>query len=90
MQTLHWFALALAVVGVALVIVGVLQQRAARPSGDIVGGFGGPAGSSDVGTPDGFGAQSPTAHYPVGRTWRLTGLGLVLVALVLVVVASVS
>lgn len=90
MQPLHWLAIALAVLGVALVVVGVLQQRAARPSDEIVGGFGGPAGSSDVGTTSGFGAQSPTAHYPVGRTWRLAGLGLVLVALVLVIVASLT
>ena len=90
METLHWIALALAVVGVALVIVGVQQQSAARPSREVVGGFGGPAGSSDVGTAEGFGMQSPTAHYPVGRTARLAGLGLVLVALVLVIVASLS
>ena len=86
MQPLHWLAIALAVLGVALVVVGILQQRAAV----IVGGFGGPAGSSDVGSTSGFGAQSPTAHYPVGRTWRLAGLGLVLVALVLVIVASLT
>ena len=90
METLHWIALALAVVGVALVIVGIQQQRAARPSREIVSGFGGPAGSSDVGAPEGFGVPSPTAHYPVGRTWRLAGLGLVLVALVLTVVASLT
>ena len=90
METLHWVALALAVAGIVLVVVGIQQQLAARPAEDIVGGFGGPAGSSDVGTPDGFGAQSPTAHYPVGRTWRLTGLGLVVLALVLVVIAALD
>lgn len=90
METLHWIALALAVVGIVLVAVGIQQQRAARPAEEIVGGFGGPAGTSDVGTPEGFAAPSPTAHYPVGRTWRLTGLGLVLLALVLVVIASLD
>ena len=90
METLHWAALAAAVLGVALVVIGILQQRAARPSGEVVGGFGGPAGSSDIGSPDGFEAPSPTAHYPVGRTWRLAGLALVLLALVLVVVAALG
>ncbi|KAB7743542.1 hypothetical protein GA707_13085 [Nostocoides sp. F2B08] len=90
MQPLHWLAIALAVVGVAFVVVGILQQRAARPSEEIVRGFGGPAGTSDVGGADGFDAQSPSAHYPVGRTSRLTGFGLVLVALILVMVASLT
>ena len=62
----------------------------AQAHGPGAGGFGGPAGTSDVGTPEGFDVPSPTAHYPVGRAWRLGGLGMVLVALVLVVVASLS
>lgn len=90
METLHWVALVLAMVGVGLVVVGVRQQRAARPSDEVLGGFGGPAGSSDVGSAEGFGVPSPTVHYPVGRTWRLAGLGLVLVALGLVVIAALS
>ena len=90
MQALHWVAVVLAVVGIALVVAGVLRQRAARPSDEIVGGFGGPAGTSDLGTPEGFDAPSPTAHYPVGRTLRLAGLALVLVALVVVVIASLT
>lgn len=84
MQTLHWVALVLAVIGVALIVAGVLQQRAARPSEDLVGGFAGPPGSSDVGAAEGFAAPDPHDHYPVGRLWRLSGLALVLIALGLV------
>lgn len=81
METLHWAALVLAVLGVILIVVGIRQQRAAAPSDEVVAGFGGPAGSSDVGTAEGFEAPAPHEHYPVGRTWRLLGLALVLVAL---------
>ncbi|MBC7309679.1 MAG: hypothetical protein GXY39_07935 [Actinomycetales bacterium] len=85
MQTLHWVALVLALVGGALIVVGIQQQRASAPSNDIVGGFGGPAGSSDVGLPEGYEAPDPHAHFAVGRTARLAGLVLVLVALGLLV-----
>lgn len=81
METLHWTALVIAILGAILIIVGVRQQRAAAPSGELVGGFGGPAGSSDVGTAEGFATPAPHDHYPVGRTWRLLGLALVLLAL---------
>ncbi|NLJ52892.1 MAG: hypothetical protein GX344_01985 [Intrasporangiaceae bacterium] len=90
MQTLHWIALLLGLGGVALVVIGMLKQRAAAPSDEIVGGFGGPPGSSDIGTDDGYTAPEPHAHFPVGRTERLLGLILILVALALVVYAWVS
>lgn len=85
MQTLHWVALLLGLAGVALIIIGVLQQRAAAASPDLVGGFGGPPGSSDIGTRDGFVGTDPHAHFPRGRTARLIGLALILVALALVI-----
>lgn len=85
MQTLHWVALILGLAGVALIIIGLRQQRAAAANRELVGGFGGPPGTSDVGVRDGFPEPDPRAHYPVGRTARLVGLGLLIVALALVV-----
>lgn len=90
MQTLHWIALILGLGGVALVLIGILQQRAAGGNDEIVAGFGGPPGSSDVGTNPRFEAPDPRAHYPVGRTARLVGLILILVALALVVYSWLS
>lgn len=84
MQTLHWVALILGLAGVALIIMGIFQQRAAATNPELVGGFGGPPGTSDVGVRDGFPEPDPHAHFPVGRTARLVGLGLVVVALALV------
>ncbi|MDO5503032.1 MAG: hypothetical protein Q4G67_07650 [Actinomycetia bacterium] len=85
MSTLHWVALGSGLLGVALIVVGMMQQRAAARSPEIVAGFGGPPGSSDIGTKDGYAAPDPHAHFVVGRLWRILGLALVLVALALVI-----
>lgn len=90
MQTLHWVALLVGLIGVALIIVGVMQQRDAARNPEIVAGFGGPPGSSDVGTHDGFAAPDPHAHFTVGRTARLAGLALLVLALGLVVFSWLS
>lgn len=90
MQTLHWVALVAGLAGVALIIVGIMQQRAAAPSDEIVSGFGGPPGSSDVGTHENFETADPHAHFTVGRTARLVGLALILLALALVVYSWLS
>lgn len=90
MQTLHWVALLSGLAGVALIIVGIMQQRAAAPGGEIVSGFGGPPGSSDVGTHESFETPDPHAHFTVGRTARLLGLALVVLALTLVVYSWLS
>jgi len=90
MQTLHWVALILGLGGAALIVIGLLQQRRAAQNPELVGGFGGPPGSSDVGTADGFEAPDPHAHFPVGRTARLAGLVFVLIALALVVYSWLS
>lgn len=87
MQTLHWVALILGIGGVALIVIGMAKQRAAAPSDEIVAGFGGPPGSSDVGTEGGYEAPDPHAHFAVGRTERLIGLILILAALALLVYA---
>ena len=40
---------------------------------EIRGGFGGPAGSSDVGTHPGFETPGPTDHWKVGAPLRIAG-----------------
>ncbi|KGN33007.1 hypothetical protein N802_15625 [Knoellia sinensis KCTC 19936] len=68
-----WVVIVLAVLGVLLLVVGFLQMRSARPTAEIKGGFGGPAGSSDVGGTAGFNAPDPRAHWKVGAPLRIAG-----------------
>jgi len=68
-----WLVVVLAVLGVVLLAVGFVQLRGARPTADIKGGFGGPAGSSDVGGGPGFDAPGPRDHWKVGSSLRIAG-----------------
>lgn len=68
-----WVVVVLAVLGVALLVVGFLMMRGARPTADLKGGFGGPAGSSDVGAHPGFDAPGPRDHWKVGAPLRIAG-----------------
>lgn len=70
-----WLVVVLAVLGVVLLVVGFVQLREARPAAEIRGGFGGPAGSSDVGTHPGFDAPGPHEHWKVGAPLRIAGFG---------------
>ncbi|MFC7486393.1 hypothetical protein ACOCJ7_14200 [Knoellia sp. CPCC 206453] len=68
-----WLVVVLAVLGVILLTVGFVQMRGARPTAEIKGGFGGPAGSSDVGSHPGFNAPGPRDHWKVGAPIRIAG-----------------
>lgn len=68
-----WLVVVLAVLGVVLLVVGFAQMRSARPEPGIRGGFGGPAGSSDVGAHPGFEAPDPHEHWKVGAPLRIAG-----------------
>lgn len=68
-----WLVVVLAVLGVLLLVVGFMQLRGARPTAEIKGGFGGPAGSSDVGAHPGFDAPGPRDHWKTGASLRIAG-----------------
>lgn len=85
-----WLVIVLAVLGALLLVVGFLQMRAARPEPGIVGGFGGPPGSSDVGGQPGFEAPDPRAHWKVGAPLRIAGFVAVSAAIVLAVVLLIA
>lgn len=68
-----WLVVVLAVLGVLLLAVSFVQMRGAKPGADIKGGFGGPAGSSDVGAHPGFNAPGPRDHWKVGAQLRIAG-----------------
>ncbi|EAP97241.1 hypothetical protein JNB_17263 [Janibacter sp. HTCC2649] len=68
-----WLVVVLTVLGVILLAVGFLQLRGARPTAEIKSGFGGPAGSSDVGSHPGFNAPGPRDHWKVGAPLRIAG-----------------
>ena len=78
-----WVVVVLAVLGVALLAMGFVQMRDARPTPGIRGGFGGPAGSADVGTHPGFEAPGPTDHWKVGAPLRIAGFAALATAAVL-------
>lgn len=78
-----WLVVVLAVLGVALLTAGFVQMRGARPTPGIRGGFGGPAGSSDVGHHPGFEAPGPTDHWKVGANLRIAGFASLATAAVL-------
>ena len=85
-----WLVVVLAVAGVALLVVGFALMRRARPTTGIRGGFGGPAGSSDVGGHPGFEAPGPTDHWKVGAPLRIAGFACLASAAVLGLVLTVS
>lgn len=68
-----WLVVVLAVAGVVLLGVGFLLMHRARPTTEIRGGFGGPAGSSDIGGSPGFDAPGPAEHWKVGAPLRIAG-----------------
>ena len=80
-----WLVVVLAVLGAGLLAVGFLLMRRARPTAEIRGGFGGPAGSSDVGTSPGFEAPGPREHWKVGAPLRIAGFASLLTAAVIAV-----
>lgn len=84
-----WLVVVLAVLGVTLLVVGFVQMRKARPTAEITGGFGGPAGSSDVGSHPGFDAPGPREHWKVGAPLRIAGFACLAAALTLGVVLAV-
>jgi len=85
-----WVVVVLAVLGVVLLAVGFAQLRGARPAPGIRGGFGGPAGSSDVGAHPGFEAPSPTEHWKVGAPLRIAGFAALATAAVLGLVLTIA
>ena len=85
-----WLVVVLAVLGVLLLAVGFVQMRSARPTVDIRGGFGGPAGSSDVGTHPGFDAPGPREHWTVGAPLRIAGFACVAAAATVGVVLAIA
>jgi len=85
-----WLVIVLAVVGVTLLVVGFLQMRGARPDDSIKGGFGGPAGSSDVGTHRGFDAPGPRDHWKVGAPLRIAGFACLAAALTLTLILAIA
>ena len=85
-----WVVVVLAVLGVLLLVVGFVQMRGARPTPGIKGGFGGPAGSSDVGSHPGFEAPGPRDHWKVGAPLRIAGFVAVVLAGVLGLVLTIA
>ena len=85
-----WLVVVLAVLGVLLLAVGFVQMRGARPTAEIKGGFGGPAGSSDVGTHPGFDAPGPREHWKVGAPLRIAGLACVAAAATVGVILAIA
>ena len=85
-----WLVVVLAVLGVLLLAVGFVQMRGARPTAEIRGGFGGPAGSSDVGTHPGFDAPGPREHWKVGAPLRIAGFACVAAAATVGVVLAIA
>ena len=85
-----WLVIVLAAVGALLLGVGVAQMRSARPTPAIKGGFGGPAGSSDVGAHPGFDAPDRRAHWKVGAPLRIAGFACLLSAAVLALALGIA
>lgn len=68
---------------------GASRRRSAAAQGsERLGGFGGPPGTSDIGTADGFGVTEPGTDQ-LGETLRLTGLTLVGIAVAVAVAALI-
>lgn len=70
-------ALTLLLIGIILILMGMREQRRARAATQVQAGLGGPPGSSDVGTHEGFTTPSPTQWVTAGRELRLIGAGFV-------------
>lgn len=85
-----WLVVVLAVLGVLLLAVGFVLMRRARPTAEIKGGFGGPAGSSDVGDHTGFDAPGPRAHWKVGAPLRIAGFACLVVAAVVGLILTIN
>ena len=76
--------------GVVLLGVGFVLMRRARSATEIRGGFGGPAGSSDVGGHPGFEAPGPTDHWKVGAPLRIAGFACLATAAALGLVLTLA
>ncbi|MFC7491342.1 MULTISPECIES: hypothetical protein [unclassified Knoellia] len=85
-----WLVVVLAVLGVLLLAVGFLRMRSARPTAEIRGGFGGPAGSSDIGGHPGFDAPGPRDHWKVGAPLRIAGFACLATAAVVGIVLTIA
>ncbi|WP_353951087.1 hypothetical protein V6K52_15790 [Knoellia sp. S7-12] len=85
-----WLVVVLAVLGVLLLGVGFVLMRRARPTAEIKGGFGGPAGSSDVGGHTGFNAPGPRDHWKVGAPLRIAGFASLATAAVIGVALTLA
>ncbi|MDT0213300.1 hypothetical protein Q9R29_05340 [Rothia sp. ARF10] len=85
-----WVVVVLVVLGVVLLAVGFVQMRGARPAPGVRGGFGGPAGSSDIGGHPGFEAPGPTDHWKVGAPLRIAGVAALTMAAVLGVALTIA
>ena len=85
-----WLVVVLAVLGVILLALGFLQMRGARPTAEIRGGFGGPPGSSDVGSHAGFDAPGPRDHWKVGAPVRIAGLACLAAAVTLGIILTIA
>lgn len=85
-----WLVVVLAGLGVLLLTVGFVLMRGARPTAEIKGGFGGPAGSSDVGGTPGFNAPGPRDHWKVGAPLRIAGFACLVVAAVVGLVLTIA
>lgn len=85
-----WVVVVLAVLGVVLLAVGFVQMRNARPERGIRGGFGGPAGSSDVGSHPGFETPDPRDHWKVGAPLRIAGFAALATAAILGVALTIA
>lgn len=85
-----WLVVVLAVLGVILLTIGFVLMRGARPTAEIKGGFGGPAGSSDVGSHPGFNAPGPRDHWKVGAPLRIAGFASLLTAAIIGLVLTIS
>lgn len=90
MDVALWIGVLVLVVGFGFWLWGRRQQAAARAQLGQRGGFGGPPGTTDIGTEIGFGVDGPGPDPNAGRTTILvgqvlTGLGVVLAVVALLV-----
>ncbi|KGN40196.1 hypothetical protein [Knoellia aerolata] len=85
-----WIVVVLAVAGAVLLGVGFVLMRRARPTAEIRGGFGGPAGSSDVGHHPSFDPPGPADHWKVGAPLRIAGFACLATAAVLGLALTVA
>jgi len=85
-----WLVVVLAVIGALLLAAGFVLMRRARPTAEIKGGFGGPAGSSDVGSHPGFDAPGPRDHWKVGAPLRIAGFACLVVSAVVGLILTLA